>query len=506
MNNKINKYKEIISKEMIEDLYIKKNLSKEEVQKELNLSRALLSGLIKFYDIKKSSLLIKEKQKETLLNKYGCVNPGQIPEVKEKIKNTHKEKYGKLYIATKEGQARVRKTKLEKYGSEYYNNLDASRLTKAVKYNNENYNNRDKYKKTMLDKYGVENSFQMQSSKDTIKDELLDRMNYCSTFKSMFNDRNKAIEYLKDKNLTYFDISTVLNIPYYTIVQWTIRLNLQEYINYKFDGKSHYEDEIVDYLESLGVKNIIRNSNKLLDNNLEIDIYLPDYKLGIEFNGNYWHSDLFKKQNYHQNKSIDAQKLGIHLIHIYQYEWDNEILKNNVKSILKICTNNVSNKLYARQCIIKEITNKEAKAFIEQNHIQGYRNAKITVGLFYNDKLVQVMSFSRNKKYQWEIIRSCSACDFNIVGGVSKLFTYFINKYNPIEIFSYCDFNKFTGISYEKLGMQFIGYTKPDLKYLIGDKVINRSPNKYKEIKNKVDARLYRAGSKKYLWERAIEI
>ena len=119
------------------------------------------------------------------------------------------------------------------------------------------------------------------------------------------------------------------------------------------------------------------------------------------------------------------------------------------------------------------------------------------------------MSFSKTKwnrnlkgDNDWEIIRGCPGSINLIVGGVSKLFKHFIKDYDPDSIFSYCDFNKFNGISYEKLGMKFIGYTGPDKKYIIDGQVFNRNPAKYQEIKNNAQSCIYGAGSKKYLWSK----
>lgn len=65
-----------------------------------------------------------------------------------------------------------------------------------------------------------------------------------------------------------------------------------------------------------------------------------------------------------------------------------------------------------------------------------------------------------------------------------------------------CDFNKFTGVSYENLGMKFIDYTVPDMKWIIEGKVVSRNPKKHHELKHLADAQIFGVGSKKYLWEK----
>ena len=66
------------------------------------------------------------------------------------------------------------------------------------------------------------------------------------------------------------------------------------------------------------------------------------------------------------------------------------------------------------------------------------------------------MSFGKsryNHNYQWELIRFCSDPEYQIRGGLSKLFKYFVTHYDPESIISYCDLAKFTGSIYSTLGM-----------------------------------------------------
>ena len=229
----------------------------------------------------------------------------------------------------------------------------------------------------------------------------------------------------------------------------------------------------------------------------EIDCYCPEYKIGIEFNGIYWHSNLQKEKDYHVKKSKLAEQKGVRLIHIYENEWEDARIRPILESMLKIAFGKVENRIYARNCEIREITNREAKPFNEANHLQGHRNAQITYGLFYKDKLVQLMSFS---KHEWEIIRGCPGSNNVVVGGVSKLFKHFVRENNPSQVFSYADFNKFDGEGYLALGMKFIGYSGPDLRWVIDGKVIPRCPSRHKEYKESADAIIWGAGSKKFLW------
>lgn len=485
-----------ISKDTLFDLYIVKNLSPTEIEKELAISHSSFTKYVKEFNIVKSKELIKECRKRTNILKYGVDNPSKSTIVKTKISSANK--LNKNIIIEKR-----RKTKLEKYGSETYNNMKKNQETKIANHGDPYYNGRDKYKETMLEKYGVDNGFKLPELKKENTDRLFIEKGYSDDFKELISNRDKSIEYLAGKSLNYYDLTKLFNAPYYVIQNWVIRLELQGYINYQFDGRSHYEDEIIEYLKNIGVQNIQTNV-KILDKE-EADIYLPDNNLIIEFDGTYWHSDLFKAKNYHLNKSLLAEKLGYRLIHIYQYEWDDINQQEKIKQLLRIACGKVNERIYARNCEVKIIRNEEARLLNDKVHLQNHRNAKVTYGLFYKNELVQLMSFSKRKKgldTDWEIIRGCPGSNNIVIGGVSKLFKHFVKDYNPTSVFSYCDFNKFNGKSYEELGMKFIGSTGPDLTYIIKGKCFKRQYSNYKNIKDNVDYRIWGAGSKKYLWER----
>ena len=69
----------------------------------------------------------------------------------------------------------------------------------------------------------------------------------------------------------------------------------------------------------------------------ELDICIPELKLALEFNGNYWHSDA--PALYHLKKTQLCNEKGYRLIHIWENEWDDN--KAEICSKLeKILTNN----------------------------------------------------------------------------------------------------------------------------------------------------------------------
>ena len=235
-------------------------------------------------------------------------------------------------------------------------------------------------------------------------------------------------------------------------------------VNYNISIK---ENEIIKFInEELKIK-----SKKIKINNKKIDIYIPSKKFGIEFNGLYWHSELFKSKNYHLEKTEIANSKNIILFHIFEDEWIHK--KEIIKSVIQYKLGLINNKIYARKCIIKEVTNKASKEFLDKNHIQGGINSPIRLGLFYNNELVSIMTFGKlrrnvgikSKKGEYELYRFCNKINTIVIGSASKLLNYFIKNYDVNYILTFADRRYSSGDLYGKLGFNFIWSTLPNYWY-----------------------------------------
>lgn len=228
---------------------------------------------------------------------------------------------------------------------------------------------------------------------------------------------------------------------------------------------SHGEDEISTYIEQF--YKVKRNDREYL-NGLEIDIFIPELKIGIEYNGLRWHGENFgKNRYYHINKMNVANSNGIKLIQIFEDEYLNhkDIVINKLKHILHIKDDSIL-KIGARKCVVKEIDKKMSETFLNKFHIQGYINSKLHLGAFLGNKLIGVMSFT---KIQNEWILSRFASDYNyICSGIGgKLFSTFINMCKPTVVKSFAD-RRWTineNNLYTKLGFICDEILKPEYRY-----------------------------------------
>lgn len=336
---------------------------------------------------------------------------------------------------------------------------------------------------------------------------------------------NQIVDRVKDKVIPLFDRNDYNGSRINNKYKWECVVCQHQFIDYVDSGRtpvckkcypnqiSSGEKEIKEYILSLGISNIQSNTKTILGN-LEYDLYLPDFKIAIEYNGIYWHSDLFKDKTYHVTKFLRSKQEGIHLIQIFEDEWLNkkEIIKNRIKSILGVNT-----KIFARKCSIRIISNDEYKSFVLNHHLQGYAPCTYRYGLLFQGEIVAVMSFSKSRytKTGYELIRYCSK--HNVVGGASKLFKFFIQQLNPTMVVSYANRCWSKGNLYEKLGFSNITandnntgywYIKNGIRYHRSNfnkkKLIKlgESPNlsEVEIMKSNGFLRIYDCGNYKFLW------
>ena len=214
-------------------------------------------------------------------------------------------------------------------------------------------------------------------------------------------------------------------------------------------------------------------------NGVEIDIYIPELKYGIEFNGLYFHSDdpLFPQKKRHSTKQKLAYREGIKLVQFFDIgETDRPSSRLIVDSMIRHSLG-LSNRIFARKCVLREIDSSTGNAFFKANHISGTRNAKIYVGLFYSGELVQCMSFghtiNKTSKYEWELVRLASKLNTIVVGGASKLFNHFLGMTTG-NVLSYCDLRLGNGDVYKSLGFSHTGKTAEGYFYTDLNKCYSR--------------------------------
>jgi hypothetical protein len=402
-----------------------------------------------FVEYPQQSDIIRKKTKKTNLEKFGFENPFMDNEM---IRSKFKKKWGVDHPSkVKYINDKIKKTK-------DINNTSLSSLEI-----------REKIKKTNNLRYGS----CTPAESDIIRDNIITNDNSYLRYIG-----NNISEFICDKShLFYIDSSNYYN-------RKRSNLSICTVCNPISDSRSIKEKEIIKYISSVYNSKIIQSYKDVL----EIDIYIPDLKLGFEFNGLYWHSDEYKDKWYHLNKTKYFKDKGIRIIHIWEDDWvnKNEIIKSQILNWLGL----TKNRIFARNCQVREITDsKIATKFLNENHIQGFVRSNLKLGLYYENELVSLMTFDHyegRKKLlnsEWNINRFCNKLNCSVIGGASKLFKYFINNYEVNRVISYADRDWSIGSLYELLGFKKVSESNPDYKYIINNKRVHKSRYKKSNLK-----------------------
>jgi len=437
------------------------------------------------------------KLKEYNKDKYGVEYYSQHPDRNEKVKKTSIAKYGVDHFSKSINfREKVSKTNLDKFG---YENpfMDSERI-----------------KSIFRDKYGVEHPSQVSEFYDKVKQTNIERTGYESQLSSpvirekikktnnelygsnspMQSDLIRDCKITNNSNyIKYVDNKVSLfkcdnNLDHYFYIDSSsyhnrLRSNLKlcTVCNPIGDSRSIKEDELYRFILSIYKGEVVKSYR----DKLEIDIYLPEIKLGFEFNGLYWHSEKLKDKNYHSDKTKYFFEKDIRIIHIWEDDWSFNC--NIVKSQIKNWLGKTDNKIWARKCEVVQL--KSVSNFLEDNHIQGVDQSSLKLGLIYNKELVSVMTFNnfegrkRMEDSGWNLSRFCNKIETNVVGGASKLLKYFIKNYKPIRIVSYADRDWSIGNLYYKLGFNNINESLPDYKYVVNNKRVHKSNFKKSKLK-----------------------
>lgn len=382
----------------------------------------------------------REKQKNTLINKYGsstynnrdkacktcqerygCDNPFQAEIVKDKIKSTINERYGVDYPSQSvEIQKTREKNTLLKYGVKHHMMLEEVR---------------NKVLRIGLDR-NIKNNPDLLSyteSGQRIMKCPHPKCNQCKEKNYIIDSTN----YFARREFSLEPCTRLLPVKSGHAAGTTLELFVRNIL----------DEHNVEY--ETNVRNII--------NPYELDIYIPSKKIAIECNGLFWHSR--KDMKYHMNKFKMCKDHGIQLLTIWEDQIYNqfEILKSIILSKLNI----YNNKIGARRCTIRDLSSDECADFLDKNHLQGETKPQVRLGLIYNNEIISVMTFakrsalsgSKNNK-EWELTRFCNKLNTSIIGGASKLLNHFISEYKPNIITSFASNDISNGGLYETLGFK----------------------------------------------------
>lgn len=432
----------------------------------------------------------KESIKNIMNERYGGIGGGSDI-ILEKIKQTNKERYGEEILLNVEFiNNKIRQTNKERYGCANY------AQTKDFKIHSSNLqkNRTDEIKKeivnkirqTNINRYGVDSYAKTEAYKKYFND-LMNKKYGVGSYKQslmpseslvLLNDRMfLENEHVINKKSCQ-EIAKNLQVHIKTVIQYLKKHNIPQ----KYYYESDEQKEIKSFINSLGVET--QSNVRNLIKNIEIDIFIFDKKIAIEYCGLYWHSELYKSKEYHKLKYDLCKKHGYRLITIFQNEWihKRDIVESKLKNILNI-EPNMQNKIFARKCKIKEINQDDKKEFFNKYHIQGDGPSSINYGLYYNNELAAVIGFIKQKDH---FILNRYATSYSVLGGFTKLLTHFERIHNNPKILTFADLRWSDGDLYKNTGFVLNKILPPDYYYIDRDTLIHKFNFRHRLLENRL--------------------
>ena len=385
--------------------------------------------------ISKGRRKAQKKIEKTNLERYGVSNPFQSEEIKEKIKQTHQESYG----------------------------VDHHMKDDTVQ---------EKTRNTLQDRYGVGNIRQHEPFKQAAMETRTQNIAEDPDGKYVLINILRSEAFwgeLSKKNMPLTEVCQKFNLPYQSVASTLSRDEFKERFQktYSFP-KQQQQNEIKEFISSYGFK-VVFNDRKTVD--FELDVYVPEKKFAIEFNGSYWHSesclDVATARKKHVSKTKICNEKGINLLHVFEHTWQQRKLQimNFIKSILGVN----ANKIAGRNC---EVSNDPCPDFFDRNHIQGKTpRVEKYFNLTYNGKVVASMTASKHHRQNVDGIvlsRLCFEDDTDVQGGASKLFKRFkewAHSEGYDKIISWSDSSWTQGGIYSVLGFDLEQESAPDYFY-----------------------------------------
>lgn len=464
---------------------------------------------------------------------YKCANSMQSNETISKRKKTNTERYGGNAPACDETiRTRMANTNVERYGDNYTEiNVAKAHETVKHKYGVDNISQiecvKHKRVQTSLKRYGTTHPLQSEAVVNKSKQTCLERYDRINGNQTNISDTSYRIltnkHTIEDLHVNQQKpvsvIASKLDVSIYTVYNWLTKHNIpnQHHVNKNECSIGH--QEIINFLNEYDINVVINDRCQI--HPLELDIYLPDYNIAIEYNGLYWHSEANNKTSrYHLNKTLQCEENNIRLIHIFEDEWKNQ--QQQCKDTILHLLGKSQNGCYARDTTIREIPWSEARDFLNKYHLlSAGKSGNYRIGAYdKTDALIGVMVFGKQNNERSDAdsveLRRFVTNKKNNPGLGSKMFKYAVRQNKYSEVVAFVDRRWFTGLVKSYIGFSVQYATDPAIwwtngtqrhhrRFVTKDKLIedghNASLSKRDILNSEGFYRIWDCGKLKLLWK-----
>lgn len=473
-----------------------RNMRDDDQKQEIQLKRAATCEQRYGVPIASQNESVKARAAATCLQRYGTISPTQNPTVLSKSK------------------AKCLQTLGVEYPMQDPAVLQKSHRTYGVERPNQAQEFKQKYRDTMLQKYGVEHHMQHEEIAQRVRARSrLTKYEKLVSFRTGFQPLFTAEQYAAAAADVEFDW-----LCDSCGTQFKQRIHAG-HIHCPACNPTHEswgETVIREFLDQHNVA--YQQFDRTIIAPQELDFYLPDHRLAIEFNGLYWHSEkVLADRRYHFRKFRRCDEQNIKLLQIFEHElkFKSNIVLDRLAHALQL--NRVS--IGARRCAIEKLSNSTARDFFNSNHLQGNRPTNQVWALTYQGRMLAALSMARSryskKLAHWELLRYATAAGYSVPGGLTRLFQTAVNELQAQCVVSYANLSWGSGQVYAQAGFELVRYSDPAAWYFKSlDQVRSRmqfqvhqldNPNKLTEsqwAEANGWQRFWDSGNAVWLWKR----
>ena len=456
---------------------------------------------------------VQQHHKESMLNMYGVESPLQSPEIRSRAIKTNTERFGTDWaLGSKEVKVKAEFTMQSRYGGkttlqseELLHKVESTNLDRyGVKNPMQNKDIQKKQQHTLLDRYGVENPMQVPEIANKSAEhrrplipQILEKSKQTWMKTLCVDNPSKSLE-VQQRMTEHFLETLGVNRP---INDPECRKKMNDTMQARYHADWYTQSE--EYIKKYGyirISNTNRKFAKLLQDrgvfsefefrvgSYIYDLYIPSTNTLIEINPAYTHNTIGNHWNphgvspdYHEKKTKSARDNGYNMINVWDSDDWNKIIDIISPPLVRI---------YARQCKLYKLYPEVGQKFIDAYDIYGNcRGQVLYIGLVYEGNLVQVMSLKKapaRYHHDIQIARLCTKARYQVVGGVSKLLHFAMYGFDLYDMIVYNDLSKFSGHTFEKIGMKLDHINTPQLLWFKEGKYISDNM-KYLYHKTKED-------------------
>lgn len=440
-----------------------------------------------------------ESFRRSSMERWGVDNPMRVAEVSKKVSEA------RSLIDKRAMVEKIKKTSIERHGVDNVSKLGSVKAAKAATTRkNLGVDNpfqaeivKERIRKTTLDRYGADHPMRSASVRERTAETNLVRYGVPNPMQS------GAVRKKRQAGIAAGTIRTTLNsdplfVAYHGDGHYTMSCDAGMGHSFGIDTHLYHarkglgnglctvcnpvgttpsvkEIQLRDFVSSVYPGRVVHGHR----DGLELDIYLPEAGVGIEYNGLYWHSERFKDRGYHLAKTEHFQDRGIRVYHVWEDDWIHrgEIVRSQVSNWLGA----TPLRLMARDGEVRLVGDRSlVRSFLDSSHIQGYVRSSLALGLYMGGELASLMTFDHSEGRltmpadEWNLSRFCNRTGTVVAGAASRLLAHFERMVSPRRVITFADREWSVGGLYERLGFSRVHVTGPNYKYVVGGRRVNK--------------------------------